>query len=407
MNINVDLTNIKSVIIPSFHWLLTDTHRNLVLRGGAGSGKSVAIIMTLVWYILKDLDKPNSHRFLLLRKTGPAAKKSIFPLLKYIIDEWGLTNIVSINKTEGVFTFINGSEIIVTSLDDPEKIKSLFGVDKIFMEEAMEFTIEDFRQLSLRMRGDKTKLYQLFMAFNPISALSWVYNEFYAKTRPNTILHLSTYKDNPYLDDEYINQLEDLINQDQNYYNVYAKGEFGCVGNVIYNNWIIVDKYPDVVGEEVWGLDFGFSHPTALIRVGVTKEGIYLKEELCESGLTNADLIEKLKKILPGGNVRIYADSALPGNILEIRRAGFDIYPADKAPHSVTQGLDYCKRQKLFITQDSPNLIKEIQGYSYKTERLSGQVMEQPIKINDNCCDSFRYAIYTYLSKKISYRIIT
>ena len=407
MLVNVDLTNIKSVILPAFHWLLTDTHRNIVLRGGAGSGKSFSVMEVLLWHILKDLNIPNSHKFLVLRKTGPAARKSVYPLLEHLIDKWGLNSIVSINKTEGIFTFINGSEIMVSSLDNPEKIKSLFGVDKIFLEEAFEFTVEDFRQLSLRMRGDKTKLYQMFLAFNPISALSWVYQEFYAKERPNTILHLSTYKDNHYLDDEYITQLEDLINQDLNYYNVYVKGEFGCVGNVVYNNYTIVDQYPDSVEEEIFGLDFGFSHKTAVIKVGVTKEGIYLKEELYQSGLTNSDLITRLQTILPSSNSKVYADSAMPGSIEEIIRAGFSVIPADKAPHSVKEGLDFCRRQKFFVTKDSPNLIKELQSYSYRTDRATGLVMEEPIKINDDCCDSFRYAIHTHMFNRVVYKLIT
>jgi phage terminase large subunit len=406
MRVNIDLTHIKDVVNPAFHWILTDTHRNVVCRGGAGSGKSVSIMMALLWHILKDLDKPNSHRFLVLRKTGPAAKKSVFPLLKHLIDKWGLSPIVDINKTEGTFTFINGSEIMITSLDDPEKIKSLFGVDKIFLEEAMEFTLDDYRQLSLRMRGDNTKTYQLFMAFNPVSALSWIYKEFYTKEKPNTITHLSTYKDNPHLDAEYIRQLEDLINQDQNYYNVYTLGEFGCVGNVIYNNWTIVDSYPDNVSEEVWGLDFGYTHNMALVRVGITQNGIYLKEEIYEPKLTIPDLIEKIKVIINNGNAIVYADSAMPGSITEIARVGFCIRSADKAPHSVKEGIDYCRRQKLFITKDSPGIIKEIQGYAYKVDKVSNMTMEEPIKINDDLMDAMRYAIYTHLGKKKDFQVV-
>lgn len=407
MQINLDLTHFKNIMSPTFHWLLSDRHRNIILRGGAGSSKSYSICQALLYHILKDLDKPNSHNFLLLRKTGPAAKKSIYPLIKYLINEYNLNSIVSVNKTDSTFNFINGSTIMVTSLDDPDKIKSLFGIDKILMEEMTEFTLEDYRQLSLRLRGDKTKTYQIYGAFNPVTSLSWVYNTFYATERPNTVCHLSTYLDNPYLDDEYIRQLEDLINQDINYYNIYVKGSWGSLSHTIYSNWEIVDKYPDIIEEEVWGLDFGFSHSTALIKIGMKEEGIYLKEELCESGLTNSKLIEKLHNIITSGESIIYADSALPGNILEIRQAGFNIRPADKKPHSVKQGLDFCKRKKLFISKDSSNLIKEIQGYAYKVDKTSGIVTEEPIKFADDCCDAFRYGIYTHWHNKIDYNLIT
>lgn len=407
MEVNVDLSNILSVITPAFHWLLSDRHRNVVLRGGAGSSKSFSICQTLLYTILKDLDKPNSHHILALRKTGPAAKKSIYPLLKHIINEWNLSSIVSINKTDGTFTFINGSTIMVTSLDDPQKVKSIFGIDKIFLEESNEFTEEDFKTLSLRLRGNKKAVYQIFMAFNPVSSLSWLYQTFYATERPNTICHLSTYLDNiNNLDDEYVNQLEDLINQDQNYYNIYVKGAWGTLGHNIYTNWEIVDEYPKVVEEEIWGLDFGYSNASALIQVGMKADGIYLRERLYASKLTNEDLINRLRTILPSSESRIYADSASPGNIEEIRRAGFNIQPADKKPHSVREGIDFCKRKQLFISRDSSNLIKEIQGYAYKTNK-DGIVTEDPIKIADHACDSFRYAVYTAWYNRVDYNIIT
>jgi phage terminase large subunit len=391
---------------PAFHWLLIDKHRNIVCRGGAGSAKSFSIIQVLLFTILKDLDKPNSHRFLLLRKTRPSAKESILPVIKYYINEWNLDTICKENKTDGTFTFINGSMIMITGLDDPQKIKSIYGIDKIFLEEADEFTLEDFRQLSLRLRGDKKALYQLFLAFNPISSLSWIYQEFYAKERPNTILHLSTYHDNPYLDDAYIEELEDLINQDQNYYNIYVKGAWGSLGHNIYNNWEIVDKYPDIIEEEIWGLDFGYVNPSALIQVGIKEEGIYLRERLYQSKLTNQDLIGKLKNIVLSGESLIFADSALPGNIHEIRQAGFNIRAADKKPYSVKEGLDFCKRKKLFVSKDSPNLIKELQGYAYKTDKNS-LVVDEPIKFNDHGCDAFRYALYTHFARRRDYKIYT
>ena len=407
MRINIDLTHFKNIISPAFHWLLDDTHRNVVLRGGAGSSKSYSVCQALLYHVLKDFDKPNSHNFLLLRKTGPAAKKSIYPLMKYLVNEWGLDSIVGINKTDGTFNFINGSTIMVTSLDDPDKIKSLFGVDKILMEEANEFTLEDHRQLSLRLRGDKNKTYQIFMPFNPVTSLSWLYNTFYATERPNTILHLSTYKDNPYLDDEYIRELEDLINQDENHARIYLDGQWGSLSHNIYSNWEIVPEYPEAVEEEVYGLDFGFSHNTCLIKVGVKEEGVYLKEVLCKPGLTNSDLINKLIELKINSESPIYADSALPGNILEIRRAGFNIRGADKKPHSVKEGLDFCKRKRLFISRDSTTLIKEIQGYSYKIDRATSIVTEEPIKFADDCCDAFRYALYTHFANKIDYNIVT
>jgi phage terminase large subunit len=405
MPINIDLTHFKNVMSPHFYPLLYDNHRYIVCKGGAGSSKSHSISEIILFNILKDLNKPYKHRVLALRKTSPAARRSVFELFRHYISEWHIEPLLNVNKTSMTIDFIDGSQILVSGLDDEAKLKSIEGLTSIWLEEALELTKDDFMQCDLRLRGQSEIPYKIYCSFNPVTMHSWIYDEFFTKKKAYTTIHESTYKDNPWLDNIYKEHLEDLVNQDENYYRIYCENQWGQLGNVIYNNWEIVDEYPEVVEEEVMGLDFGFSHPVALTRIGMKKEGIYLKEELYQSGLTNSDLIEKLKIIITNINTRVYADSSLPGNILEIRRAGFNISPADKKPYSVKEGLDFCKRYRLFITKDSPNLIKELQGYSYRTDKLSGIVLEEPIKINDDLCDSFRYGIYSHWANKVNYKI--
>ena len=407
MHLNIDLTNIKSVMTPHFYPLLTNTNRYQVFKGGAGSSKSHSICQIILFKILRDFNKPYKHRVLVLRKTSPSARRSVFELFKHYISEWGLESICHINNTIMTIQWVNGSQVLISGLDDEAKLKSIEGLTSIWLEECLELSINDFMQCDLRLRGESPLPYIIYLSFNPVSSISWVFNIFFSKSKSNTTIHESTYKDNPWLDNVYKEHLEYLINQDENYYRIYCKNEWGSLGNVIYNNWEIVDKYPEVVEEEVWGLDFGYSHPVALIKVGLKKEGLYLQEMLCASGLTNTDLIEQLKTLIHNINILMYADSSLPGNIIEIRRAGFNIRPADKKPHSVKEGLDFCKRKRMFVTKDSVNLIKELQGYAYRTDKATGIVMEEPIKLNDDCCDAFRYAVYSHWGNETNYSIIS
>jgi len=307
----LDLTNIYSLISPSFHWLLEDTNRNIVCYGGAGSGKSFSIQSKLVYDILKDFNTPSSHKILCLCKTLPHAKNSILPTFEHIFNAWGIDNLYEPTyKADLTFKFINGSRIQISSLDDPKKVKSIFGVDKMFMEEADAFTLNDFRQLNLRMRG-KGKLHQMYVAFNPVDKNSWLHDEFVINQADTTTLHHSTYHDNPWIDEDYKAILEKLIEQDENFYRIYALGEWGSLDNLIYSNYTITNVIPD--GEEIiYGMDFGYKHPTTVIEIRQSDDEYFVRERLCASGMTNADLIKWLNSSNISKTDCIYADSANP-----------------------------------------------------------------------------------------------
>lgn len=359
--------------------------RLLAVYGGAGSGKSVATAQHIVYLLLTH---PNA-RILVIRKTLPALRITAYRLILDILSQMGVP--FYLNKSELVIRF-NNSEILFKGMDDPEKIKS-YEANYVWCEEATEITKEDFLQLNLRMRrANAAGINQMFLTFNPIDAYHWLITDVVQGHRDDAAIHHSTYKDNiRFLSPEYISELENLINQDQNYYRIYALGEPGVLENVIYRNYEIVDDYP-AAGDQYFGLDFGFNNPSALVQVTERDQQIYIRELLYKSGLTNADLISILREILPDGAL-IYADAAEPARIQEIRNAGYNIHPADK---SVLDGIDAVKRHRLFIHQDSQNLIAEIRGYSYRTDK-NGRVLEEPVKFRDHAMDALRYAIHSHM----------
>lgn len=412
--------NLKELVNPHFFPLLTDTARYEILRGGAGSGKSHFIAQKFLLRILADMNKPFKHRFLVLRKTLPYAKRSVLPLFRELISEWGLNDICRINRTEGTITFADGSEILISGLDDPEKVKSIFGITSIWMEEATELSLADFRQLNLRMRGQVDTYYQLVLSFNPISNLSWVYKEFYdprrrSKLKDNATLHFSTFKDNNFLDDGYRGELERLEELDYMWYKVYTLGEWGSLENLIFKKWEQVDSFPSDIQEIVMGTDFGYVHPSSTVMMGIGKEGIYYKELAYMKQRTVNNLADKLLRVIPedasvGKNMLsrqtpMYCDSSRPDAILQLKQAGFNAISAKKGAHSVKDGIDTMKQHKMYITKDSPNMIKEINQYKWKEDR-NGNVYDEPVKMKDDAMDAARYAAYMTLRRKKELHVI-
>jgi phage terminase large subunit len=362
--------------------------KNVIIYGGAGAGKSYTLAQFLILRILIPF---KNKRLLVTRKYNPSLKLSAYQLIKEILEACKIP--YDEFKSQQLIKLENDSEIIFRGMDDPEKIKST-EFNYIWMEEATEFDVDDYNQLRLRLRrANAGQRNQMFLTFNPIGKTNWVYKTFFEQKPEDTqILHVN-YKDNPFLDKEYVEMLKNLEGQDKTFYQVYTLGEFAEFENLIYTNYDIVNEVLRSYDEIIYGLDFGYNNPTALVEIRIKDKEFYITEKLYRTHLTNADLIEQLKML----NIRgyIYADSSEPDRIKEIEEAGFVIYPAAK---NVKAGIDFVKRQKLHIYKGSVNLIKEIQNYKWREDR-NGNVIDEPVKFMDHTMDALRYAIYSHFSR--------
>jgi phage terminase large subunit len=188
-----------------------------------------------------------------------------------------------------------------------------------------------------------------------------------------------------------VKEIELYKELDPNYWKIYGLGERGVSEAKIYSHWQLCDVLPEA-DETIYGLDFGYNNQTSLVEVAIKDQNIYTKEIIFESYLTNGQLIERLKD-KEIHNI-IYADSAEPQRIEEIRKAGFDIKPAEK---EVGKGIDTVKTRKWFITKDSVNILKEAKSYSWRVK--DEKVTDEPVKANDHAMDAIRYAIHTHTSK--------
>lgn len=372
-----------------FFPLLKDESRYLQLYGGAGSGKSFFAAQKLFWRTVKE----NSHRILLVRKVARTIRTSQFNLLKSLIINSGAFEYFEVRESDNyIRNKLTGSEFISAGMDDREKIKSIFGITSIWIEEATELEREDFIQLNLRLRGKTLSYKQIILTYNPVNANHWLNK---IRLRNSRILK-TTYKDNKYIDEDYKNILEDLKEQDEQYYNIYALGEWGVLKNIIYRQFPLINQYPEEFEEIIYGLDFGFNNKTALIEAGIKDNSYYLNELIYESGLTNAGLIEKMKLLNIKKNKYIFCDSSEPNRIEEIRRAGFNSHPAEK---NVKDGINFLKTCSIFSRQENSGINGEVISYSYKQDK-EGNVLDEPVKFNDHAMDAIRYAIYSYKKRR-------
>lgn len=393
-----DKRNKNSIDIPVskiFYRNFYSDKRIVVNIGGARSSKTWSILLVfLVRFIQYGW---NGLRFLVCRKSTPSLRKTIKKSFEDILEKLNLKDRIEENKQMMEYKYLNSS-ILFSGLDEASKIKT-GEFNYIFMEEADEFTYDDFRVLQTRLsRQNPFGKNQLFLAFNPVDINSWI--KHYLIDTPSEdveVIH-STYRDNPFLPQEYVEMLERLQYEDPEYWKIYGLGEYARVSHLIFDEPKVVDVLPER-GEIIYGLDFGFVNPTALVSVRINEKELYIRELLYESGLTNEQLIKKMIELIPDKTSPIYADAEEPARIEEIYRCGFNIKPADK---SVKDGIEFLKRFKMYTTKESSNFLKEIKSYKWMLDKNGNVIEGKPVKFNDHLMDALRYAVYSHLKDRFS-----
>jgi len=363
--------------------------KEIVVYGGAGSGKSYTVAQFL---IIEKLLSNRNKRLLVTRKYNPSLKVTTWQLIHELLNELEIPYLE--NKTEQVLQLPRRNEIYFRGLDDAEKIKSS-EFNYIWMEEATEFDYEDYLQLKLRLRRATNSVNQMYLTFNPVAG--WTQKQFFEQESDDIAILHTTYLDNPFLDIEYTKMLEFLKDQDEAYYQIYTLGRYAILKNKIYNNYQVVSRMPEMYDEIIYGVDFGYNNPSVVLEIGLKDDNIYITKELYETRLTNEELIEKLKYFVRSKNAEIYADSAEPARIEEITRAGFNVFAAKK---EIKNGIDFVKRKKIYIHESCTNTIKEIQSYKWK-EKKDGEILDEPVKFLDHAMDALRYAVYTHQNQAV------
>ncbi|ELP8735900.1 PBSX family phage terminase large subunit [Staphylococcus pseudintermedius] len=366
--------------------------------GGGSSGKSHGVIQKVVLKALKDWEYP--RRILWLRKVQSTIKDSLFEDVKECLINYGIWDMCLWNKTDNKVELPNGAVFLFKGLDNPEKIKSIKGVSDIVMEEASEFTLNDYTQLTLRLRERKHKLKQIFLMFNPVSKLNWVYKYFFEHGKPmkGVLIRQSSYKDNKFLDDMTRENLEMLATRNPAYYKIYALGEFATLDKLVfpkYEKRIISDKE---VGHlpSYFGLDFGYvNDPSAFIHVKIDSDNkkLYVMSEYVKKGMLNNEIAQVIND-LGYSKEKITADSAEQKSIMEIKTNGIDrIVPAMKGKDSVMAGVQFISQFDIVIDERCYKTIEEFDNYTWKKDKNTDEYYNEPVDTYNHCIDALRYAV--------------
>lgn len=364
---------ISSTIIFEKNWdaLHNDEVRFIINQGGSRSSKTYSLCQMIIVYCLQNKGKVVS----IVRKTFPALRATVMRDFIEILKEMDIYDKNSHNMSENIYKFPNGSIVEFFSVDDEQKIRGRKR-DIGWCNEANELWFEDFQQLNMRT---ETKM---IFDYNPSDSASWLYE----LPESESVIIKSTYKDNPFLPDSIKRQIEDLKRTDESLYQIYALGERAISKSNIYNNWTFLPEKPDRFVNFVYGLDFGYNHPTALIRVYWHEKDLYFEPVIYESYLTTTMLIERMNQLGIDKNTDILADYSRPEIIAEMQNAGYNVNNANKV---VKKGIDSIKTFGCFCLDD-PRLKREYQNY--KWNKKGDNIGEEPIKLYDDAMDAIRYA---------------
>lgn len=380
---------------PAFVPLFTNTQRYHVPWGGAGSGKSHIVARKHLYRMLKESDV--QHTFLISRKVNKTIKRSVFRLLKDIISKWGLYHEFAYNNTDLTITYkLNGSQFIFTGMDDPEKLKSIEAVTSIWMEEATEFTQEDFEQLDLRLRGKTKYPKQITLTLNPISEQHWIKKVFFDDPIEGAFTLHTTYLDNAFIDDEYKMVMENKKKTNPRYYNIYALGNWGTAEGLVFNRVTQRLIRPDEIEglELVQGLDFGYTNdPSAFHQSYIDHENkrIYVYDGFYEKGMSNERIAEEIKSMLAHRHMTT-ADSSEPKSIDAIKAKGVRIRGALKGKDSINTGIDFLLEYEIIVNAHLVEFMTEFNNYAWAVDK-NGKTTNKPCDDFNHFIDSLRYSV--------------
>jgi len=363
---------IKSTVIFEKNYdAIAGDKRFIINEGGSRSSKTYSLCQLMIIYCLQNNNKVVS----VIRKTFPALRATVLRDFIEILKDIGLYKQEMHNKSEHIYTFANGSMVEFFSVDDEQKIR---GRKRhiAWMNEANELYFDDYTQINMRTED------KLIFDYNPSDSASWLYE----LPAEDSVKIKSTYKDNPFLPDSIKAQIEDLKRTDEALYQIYALGEKAISKSNIYSQWSFVAHRPSKFVKYVYGIDFGYNHPTALMRVYYCDNDIYIEPVIYESYLTTTMLIEKLATLNIEQTVTILADYSRPEIIQEMNIAGYDVQNANKV---VKKGIDNLKTFGV-ICQDDKAIRREYENYKWK--KIGDFITDEPVKLFDDAMDAIRYA---------------
>ena len=406
MNINVKAN-------PCFKEVDRSKKRYIVMKGSAGSGKSVDTAQNYILRLMKD----KGRNLVCIRKSDITNRDSTFAELTGAIyrmfgdkaDQYWQINMSPLKLT----CKANGNQIIFRGMNDEkqrEKLKSItFQKGKltdVWCEEATELTQADLEIIDDRLRGELPggQFYQIRLTFNPVNKSHWIKKVFFDMPDDNVLCHHSTYLMNRFIDEAYRQRMERRKLVDPEGYQIYGLGEWGEIGGLILHNWEIkevsqnLNDYDDIA----IGQDFGFNHANAILLLGIKDDNIYILNEVYVFEKETAEIIP-LASDIPK-NKQMWCDSAEPDRIKMWKKAGYRAKGVDKggSSGSVKSQIDWLKgivtkdktvKRMIYVHPHCVNTIKELQQWKWKKDEKTGEYLDEPVPIMDDAMAALRYGV--------------
>jgi phage terminase large subunit len=358
-----------------FQDLLDSTKRVNVFQGSSRASKTYNILIYFVYKLLQEDNKTLS----VVRKTLPALKGSVLRDLKEILLMFDVYDQEKWHSVDGYYEL--GTNIIEWfSVDDETKLRGRKR-DYLFINEGTEVSYDEYIQLILRTSG------LVVIDLNPSLWKSWIYD---LEGQDDVQYNMVTYKDNPFLPQVQVDEIEKLKERDHNLWRIFGLGLKGVPTKMVFTHQQIYMDLPPSSRLLGYGIDFGYNDPSTLVRVYKDGESIYCEEMLYLKNVTITDFIYKIKDLGINLSDDFIADSASPQSIEELRRSGINCKPVKK--NSILHGIDMIKRSNFFVHGFSKNLQEELQSYIWKTDK-NGNNLDEPVDSDNHLIDGIRYVL--------------
>jgi phage terminase large subunit len=358
------------------------TARKRVIQGGTSAGKTFGILPILIDKAAKEPRLEISVVSESIPHLRRGAMKDFIKIMtetgRYVDSRW--------NRSLLTYNFANGSYIEFFSADQEGRLRGARR-NVLYVNEANNIPFEAYHQLAIRTSSD------IYLDYNPTQEF-WAHTE--VLTEPDSQLLILNYLDNEALPETIKHDIEQARERGKdspywaNWWKVYGLGQLGALQGVVFSNWEQCDAMPTGYKWKAYGIDWGFTNdPTAVVEVCEFQDAYYVNEILYEKGLTNSDIAAKIQSVK---GEEVIADSAEPKSIEDLRRHGFRIRACQKGRDSVRAGIDKMQQMPIFVTANSTNIIRELRGYTWATDKTGAQTGE-PIDDFNHAIDAMRYAI--------------
>ena len=404
--------NIKVQANPCFKEVDRSKKRYIVMKGSAGSGKSVDTAQNYILRLMSD----KGRNLVCIRKSDITNRDSTFAELTGAIyrmfgdkaDQYWQINMSPLKLT----CKVNGNQIIFRGMNDDkqrEKLKSItFQKGKltdVWCEEATELTQADLEIIDDRLRGElpEGQFYQIRLTFNPVNKSHWIKKVFFDMPDDNVLCHHSTYLMNRFIDEAYRQRMERRKLVDPEGYQIYGLGEWGEIGGLILHNWEVRDisqNIDDYDGVAI-GQDFGFNHANAILLLGWKDGDIYILKEVYVFQKDTTEIIPLAEGADIPKNKIMWCDSAEPDRIRMWKKAGFIAKPVKKTKHAkeksyVNGQIDWLKQRRIYIHPSCVNTIKEMQQWKWQKDEKTGEYLDIPVDFQDDAMAALRYGIESW-----------